>query len=423
MINAKTALAVSLAVLATAAHLRAQDPAAPPTTAAIALPATEPAPGEALNATVTDIVGKVRYRLTEDQPWQPATIGLVLPPGAEFQTGLKSAVRFTLPGGQTVTLDRLGAIKILTAIQEQGKITTDLGMKFGRTRWDIEKAGVEYSNTIRSPGATLAIRGTKIIYEDQAPWVPNAISTEGRAAFRNMRRQFIAFGGTKKAEIRSDKQSPGETALDGQKIDPKTTFAGRDPAEQKIITEIPGLAGLDPGSQASVIQIARDFGSATGNIGTPNVAGPLSFELSWQSINLAQGGNAATNLDLQVTDPLGNTLSKSHPQAGTGQAIGMHVGDQTGVIGVENVRWNELFPQGQYVFVVSNVSGDPAQVFVNVVRGQRDVKTVGSDPRNPLVLSPGQTFTGTVDIRGGDDLGIPAGAKAPRARQPGGRKK
>src|SRR5438874_5387848 len=97
-------------------------------------PATAAAPGESLKVTVTGVQGNVQVRAAEDQPWQLAKVGMVLGEQAEFRTGPRSAVRFTIPPDQTITLDRLGTVKVVAAIQQGGKIKTNLGMKYGRTR-------------------------------------------------------------------------------------------------------------------------------------------------------------------------------------------------------------------------------------------------------------------------------------------------
>src|SRR5262245_51881617 len=96
---------------------------------------------EHLKAKVTGIEGIVQVRSAEDQPWQKATMGMEVGENAEFRTGPRSAVRFVIPPDQTITLDRLGTVKVLTAINQGGKLKTDLGMKYGRTRYDIEAGG------------------------------------------------------------------------------------------------------------------------------------------------------------------------------------------------------------------------------------------------------------------------------------------
>jgi hypothetical protein len=84
-----------------------------------------------LQITITGVEGRVQARTGPDQPWAPATIGMELNEGAELRTGPKSAVRFSIGPDQVFTLDRLGAVQILRANFESGKIFTDLGMKYG----------------------------------------------------------------------------------------------------------------------------------------------------------------------------------------------------------------------------------------------------------------------------------------------------
>src|SRR5437588_10982762 len=94
----------------------------------------------ALTATITAIEGIVQVRQSEDAPWQKATVGMKLGEGAEFRTGPRSAVRFEIPPDQIVTLDRLGTVKLIEAIQRSDSVKTDLGMKYGRVRYDVEAA-------------------------------------------------------------------------------------------------------------------------------------------------------------------------------------------------------------------------------------------------------------------------------------------
>ena len=140
---------------------------------------TLPAGSVAVTATVTSVKGIVQIRAGEGAAWQPANAGMKLDQGAEIRTGLRSAVQFVVGNDETITLDRLGTVTVLQAIQNQGRAKTDLGMKYGRARYDIGETDLQHESTIRSPGSTLALRGTDIVYEDQAPWVPTAISREG----------------------------------------------------------------------------------------------------------------------------------------------------------------------------------------------------------------------------------------------------
>src|SRR6185436_19348648 len=122
-----------------------------------------------------------------------ATVGMVVDQNAEFRTGVKSAVRFAIPPDQTITLDRLGTVKLLQAINDNGKIKTNIGMRYGRTRYDIEAAGREHESTISSPSSTLAVRGTKVSVFDQRPFPAEAVSLTGRAEFRDFKKR-VFFG-------------------------------------------------------------------------------------------------------------------------------------------------------------------------------------------------------------------------------------
>jgi hypothetical protein len=166
-----------------------------------------------LRITVTGVEGMVQVRDGPDQPWRKCTVGMTVGAGAEFRTGPRSAVRCQIPPDQTFTIDRLGVMKVLTAIQQGGKVKTDVAMTYGRTRYDIEQAGIEHESTIRSPSGTLAIRGTRVSLYDQPPFTPRAVSLTGRAVYANAKRQ-IAFGGKGqgKTTVSSDHASAAETA-------------------------------------------------------------------------------------------------------------------------------------------------------------------------------------------------------------------
>src|SRR5689334_5659007 len=100
-------------------------------------PATS-ASAEAMKIVIVKVQGKAQVRTAEDQPWQDAVKGMVVDQNAEFRTGVRSAVQIVIPPDQTITLDRLGVIKVVEAINDNGKLKTKIGMKYGRTQFDIE---------------------------------------------------------------------------------------------------------------------------------------------------------------------------------------------------------------------------------------------------------------------------------------------
>lgn len=146
-----------------------------------------------LRAVVAGVRGLVQVRQADDQPWQPAVTGMKLDQGAEFRTGPRSAVQVTIEPGQTITLDRLGVMKLIQAVSDdEGKVVTDLGMKYGRTRYDIHSSGLSHESTIHSPSATLAVRGTRVGLEDGPLFGFHAWSTQnvGQVRDRLQRRQM-----------------------------------------------------------------------------------------------------------------------------------------------------------------------------------------------------------------------------------------
>src|SRR4051812_44058680 len=107
-------------------------------------PNTQPANGEKLQATITAVIGMVQVRDNSEKPWQKAAVGMVLTEDAEFRTGPKSSVQFVIPPNQVIALDRLGTVKLIQAVKNNGKVKTNVGMQYGRTRYDIEEAGLEH---------------------------------------------------------------------------------------------------------------------------------------------------------------------------------------------------------------------------------------------------------------------------------------
>jgi len=191
-------LAIAAALMsagATRAATFAYDPGVPlnlmeaPATAPAPAPAPAPDGIAALKVTIEAVTGNVQVRGNEDQPWQAAKVGMVVDQGAEFRTGPRSSVRCSIPPDQSFTLDRLGTMKVLQALRDGNKLKTDMVMKYGRTKYSVEAAGLEHEGTIASPSGTLAVRGTVVALYDQPPFVPQAISYTGPARFRDAHRQ------------------------------------------------------------------------------------------------------------------------------------------------------------------------------------------------------------------------------------------
>ena len=230
-----------------------------------------------LQITVTGVEGIVQVRDASDKPWQKATVGMNVTEGAEFRTGPRSAVRVLIPPDQTITLDRLGVVKLMQAIQQGNVVKTKVGMPYGRTRYDIEEAGIEHQSQLVSPSSTLAIRGTKVSVYDQPPFAPSAVSLTGRAVYTTAKRQ-VAFGGKGqgKTDVSSTTDNPGQFALLQTFVDPNSNF-GRPPTDQKLINHLQAKGDIVTRNG----ELAVAFGPAvTDKALTDIIAGQGRFNIS-----------------------------------------------------------------------------------------------------------------------------------------------
>ena len=255
-----------------------------------------------LTATVLAVTGLVQVREAADQPWKRAEPGAKVGMGAEFRTGMRSAVRFVIPPDQVVTLDRLTTMKVLTAAKTaDGKVATNLGMKYGRTRYQIEAGGgVEHQTSISSPSAVLAVRGSDVTYNDDA--LGAYAFGSGRLAFMdNINRRVVQFGGQTVADVSSQFGSAADNALNQTtSADPKSTL--RDDIEQTILQQYLAQGGIDNQS----FQFVKKLVSEQTFAASLQVTGSLIFILNWQT------GFPSTNLDLRVTSPAGDTITSAN---------------------------------------------------------------------------------------------------------------
>src|SRR2546421_4821878 len=189
-------------------------------------PATTETGTERLVATMTAVQGTVQVRKDENSPWQIATVGMELPENAEIRTLFRSSAQFKYPPDQTVTVDRASVVKVVQAEIENGKVKTNIGMKYGRTVYQIEAAGREHEATISSPSNTLAVRGTDFVDEDQRPFPAQAISYRGRVERRGLAKR-TSFGSQAggKTVINANDPNAASTAVNSTVVDPSIVLA------------------------------------------------------------------------------------------------------------------------------------------------------------------------------------------------------
>ena len=337
---------------------------------------------QALTATIVAVSGVVQVREAEDKPWERAEPGAKIGMGAEFRTGMRSAVRFVIPPDQVVTLDRLGTIKVINAARiEDGKIATDLGMKYGRTRYQIEAGGdVEHQTSISSPSAVLAVRGSDVTYNDDA--LGTYAFGKGKLLFiDHENRRILEFGRELVASV--DTQSGGGAATANKKTtgaDPKGTPGARDAIEQKVYENYLSIIGIDG--------VNFSPPSSQWFAGSLQVPGSLAFLLNWDA------GFAITDLNLRIMSPKGDTVTSLNTAANptfTGGTFGPD-GDQVGgflppnqPVATEAGGWlvglpNGSFPPGTHTITAVLESGQaPVSASLTVLR---DGVVAGTTPLN-----------------------------------------
>jgi hypothetical protein len=399
------------AFLSTAANFSLLQPASEPSSK----PADMKLPDGPLKMTITDVRGTCQYRVPPEESWKKAEKDTNLSEGAEIRTGVKSAVQLQIRPDQTITIDRLGVMKIDRAALASGKFVTAVSMPYGRTRYDIDASNREYDATVRSPNSTLGIRGTRVSLLDQRPFPPEAVSLTGTAQFRNMRRRVVALGarGEGKVKIVGDKSSAAAFALEEAVVDP-TTGVARTNSEQPLIASLL--------SRGAVFEFDRNLGVPIVSGGTvpqtdaeltPLLPGNLNFVARW-------GTDVNINLLVSTPDtaqtPGGEVL---YPAPGLisslsgGKVSFDHRGGPHG--GIEVTHWDTpAFPTGTYGIAGANQSNVNAKVRIDAfLNGKRynNENSLQGDILNEINLSSASFVKDAQgnDIPGSYETDVPPG--------------
>jgi hypothetical protein len=341
---------------------------APPPALAQPATTTSPAtaPAVALRVKITEVVGLVRFRTAEDKPWQKPTVGMELDAGAEFQTAARSYVKLYVPPDQEITLDRMGSMTVLDALGLKSAVKIDLGLKYGRTDYKVQLPGVEHQTTIRSPGATLSVRGTyNMTLTNEAGFVPVATASQP-VSLKNTKGNNVGFGRNgRTTKVKADKESAGEEAMSATKVDPAGAFAARTQDENAVLSYLTRVAPDLDLTQYELLRLAVD----------PNFKGTVAAVLPTVGelqITLGFVGRPLdTQIDLTVTSPVCKpaceVVSAANPKVPSGGIFtGTGLADKTGT-GSANVHWGTEFPQGTYQITTELKRGGPAKpVFVLV---------------------------------------------------------
>ena len=344
--------------------------------------------------------GLVRVRESEDKPWRSPVVGMKLAGQAQFSTGPKSWVHLHIEPDQLVTLDRLGTLTVLEAVydEDKKKVTTNLGMLYGRVRYDVQAAGIEHEAAVLTPGTLAAIRGTTTFVNSSGLFNTSTASYQGLVENVTSDGDKVAFGDAGEKPGESERQ-PSAQQIEAQSADDAAASLGAvganiplvvndntDGAAQsaipnthnvsKLLAQTPQETGLDmsstgagfgpdnAGTDAQQIRGSDVGGGFARSVSRAMMEGLalLEFETQWLG---------AFDLDSFAAGP-GGTLcvfGGTRPDCQFVTADGGMAGDDhLGPNGVEINQW--LAPQitpGEYEYGVKHVSGlGQAQVDITV---------------------------------------------------------
>lgn len=358
-------------------------------------PAAEAAPDvQALPVIVVAVQGQVQVRDGQDQPWRDAAVDMRVTQGAEFRTGLRSAVQLRIPPDQIITLDRLGTLTVLQAVRQQqgNQTTTDLGLKYGRTRYQIEAADQLHNSTIRTASATLAVRGSDIVVDDTVLGFSAQLQSEHGVVTRFKELNLSSsFGQRGKVEVTGERWQAANQARHTASVDPVGRFAVQTFTEQELQDIDTGVGGF---AYRGVAELQRQFNALGGTgVGVPEVDGPLIFTTSWFSSDFVSPSDIDMSLDIpglgKLTSSVGSLGDIPNQYVHSGNDLGLAGG------GSESVTAALSFLGGSHSINIVNNSAVQTQVFVTVERGPLADLIFNTS----AVLEPSQSQTFTVSPR------------------------
>jgi hypothetical protein len=309
---------------------------------------------ELLSGTVTAIKGTVRVRMHEEDKWQLASVGMVLPQGAEIHTGFRSAIQITIPPAQVLTLDRMTTVRLTELARSPDMVKSNIGMQYGRTQLNIEKSGVSHDAKVQTPSTTLALRGTDVTITDQVPFVPTAVSYTGRATAQFRGKPFpITFGTNRYTVINEENNNPAEQAQFSTGVNLRPD-EGTTTTEQQMVSRYPMFNGTGGGVIGGVTAVnkstsspfTRSFDTSTGSN-----AGGLAYPMPNPTVasgqlQLSLLSPAGSNVNFTVVSPFNEFINQKFGSAKLG---GTFTKTTTTSGDTQQVTWSSQYAEGGYI--------------------------------------------------------------------------
>ncbi len=159
-------------------------------------------------AVIVQAAGLVRVRPSENAPWSPATVGMAVGPGSEFQTAPKSVLQLRIGDGQLITVGRLGYVKLEDAINDAGTDRTRLDLQYGQVNFNVTSLKMANDVQIKGPDATLAVKGTSGGMEVTGGQPTQAYGAEGNAGTFTVSYDNTGTTGTVTGDAQTSEETP-----------------------------------------------------------------------------------------------------------------------------------------------------------------------------------------------------------------------
>lgn len=120
----------------------------------------------ALTATITEVAGKVEYKLP-GKDWVAAKTGTVLPAGSLISTGFKSTAILKMESA-TLTVKPVTRLSLEELVKSEGTTKTQMFLMAGRVKAEVTpRKGEQAEFKVKSPTATASVRGTGFEFDGQ----------------------------------------------------------------------------------------------------------------------------------------------------------------------------------------------------------------------------------------------------------------
>jgi len=114
-----------------------------------------------LQAVIMNVEGKrAQWRTISDPAWKNAAVNDILSTGAEVRTGSDSTITLRIGMNASMLIDRTSRIVLPEMIQAGDVLRTRVTMQYGLADVKVDHVGLANDFEIKTPSATLAVKGT-----------------------------------------------------------------------------------------------------------------------------------------------------------------------------------------------------------------------------------------------------------------------